>query len=1169
MPIRIVAAVLALAAARAVCAVDLPPTPQPRLFGIEQGLPSESATVLAQDRDGYIWIGTSDGLARYDGSAFRVWRHVPDDPGSLPANTVQALHVDAANRLWIGIEGGGLQRLDPARTRFAAIGAGDEGAASASALGGDVFDITSGADGAVWVALFGGGLLRIDGADRIRRFGTAEGLPDARVLAVEVDAEGTLWAGTMSGLARFAGGRFAAVEDVDGVVLNLDAQADGTLWITGTDTVRWSAADGFEPRRFVRGGRAIRAAAVRHHGDGAWVATSAGLLHYAGADATEQPDAVLLDANGVQAILQDHEGGWWFGTSNHGVAYLGPEWRRFAALSFGDGGLRPATAGSRSDLRTFALDAARAGLVLASGSGPVADRLHRFDARDGRLEAWPVPPLDSVGGGFQRVRVDSGAGRWFFGSRLVLQRDDGTRRRVDEVRPETAMHAEAVGGLFWVHDARSGLAAFDAQGEEVIRAPGLAELDVQQLGAGPDGTLWVAHAGGLLRWDAAGHDLVGVPGAPRGPVYAFQSLPDRSLWLHARSGLQRLRWDGAGLVRIDAVTVAQGLPAVEASGLVATVDNVWLMTPRGLLRWHVPARSLQHYTRNDGIPGYGSGPERRMLLTADGIGAALTARDHLLLFDADAPPTAAAPPRLALEPPSLQRDGRSVLLDAGGDFELGPEDRELRIAAHLLSFRDSAVIEYRSRLVGYDADWMRSASGARVFSRLEPGGYRFVVQGRDGRMQWSEPRELRFVVAAPWWRTPWAFAAALALMLLGFVLVFAGYRRRLERRQAYALQRQEHRLALAASAAKSRFLATMGHEIRTPLTGVLGMAELLLGTRLGAEQRSYAEALRGAGEHLLHLVNDALDLERIEAGRLPLADEAFDLRAVIEDVCRLLATQARAKGIAFACDVVASSLAPGYRGDPHRLRQVLLNLAHNAVKFTEAGRVDIEAAQEGEVVLFTVSDTGPGLDEGQRARLFQRFVQAEDARTAARYGGSGLGLSIANELVTLMGGRIEIDSTPGVGTRFQVRLPLVPCALPAAAEPVRRSAADAGACRILLVEDDATVARVVSGLLRSAGHEVVHAVHAMAALAETGGEPFDLAFLDLDLPGLDGLELARLLRAQCPGMPLVALTARADAAAESEALEAGMLRFLRKPVTLAALAAAIAAVRSAGPVDPA
>lgn len=282
---------------------------------------------------------------------------------------------------------------------------------------------------------------------------------------------------------------------------------------------------------------------------------------------------------------------------------------------------------------------------------------------------------------------------------------------------------------------------------------------------------------------------------------------------------------------------------------------------------------------------------------------------------------------------------------------------------------------------------------------------------------------------------------------------------------------------------------------------------------------------------------------------------------MLEAVAEMAAPMAQQRGLGFACRIEPGT--PAYlRGDPVRVRQILLNLVGNALKFTEQGRVDIEAGPgaTGGIVL-RVRDTGPGISAEEQARLFRRFEQGEGALTAARYGGSGLGLAICQELSAAMGGRIRVDSAPGQGTCFVVELPL-PAAAPPQVPP-GQAPADTVAVRplqILLVEDDSTIAEVIGNLLRARGHRVTAVGHGLAALTEVAMSAPDIALLDLDLPGMDGLSLARQLRAQGLAAPLLAVTARADADAEAQARAAGFDGFLRKPVTGQMLAAAIAAL---------
>jgi CheY-like chemotaxis protein/anti-sigma regulatory factor (Ser/Thr protein kinase) len=387
-------------------------------------------------------------------------------------------------------------------------------------------------------------------------------------------------------------------------------------------------------------------------------------------------------------------------------------------------------------------------------------------------------------------------------------------------------------------------------------------------------------------------------------------------------------------------------------------------------------------------------------------------------------------------------------------------------------------------------------------------------------------------------------------------------RRRQLQRHRLELITQEHHLARTASQAKTEFLAQLGHEIRTPMTGVLGMAELLLSRSLADTELRYVQAIRNSGEVLLTLVNDALDLARIEAGRLQLAPAPFDPRVLVQDVAELQRAKAIAKGLALHVDI-ADGVPTQVWGDAVRIRQVLLNLSGNAVKFTEHGQVRLLLAKDSTGLRFTVSDTGPGITPADQAKLFQRYQQLDSPQ---RGSGSGLGLAICRELVTLMGGTITLESTPGSSSTFHVRLPL-----PAVTAPVEpaRAAADVQGPRwhLLLLEDEPTVAAVIVGLLEVQGHTVEHAPNALRALEALEHQRFDAAPVDLDLPGLDGLQWARLVRSRegCNALPMIAVTARVGGDEETRAYAAGMDGFLRKPLHGEQLAKALAKVLSGSP----
>ena len=343
--------------------------------------------------------------------------------------------------------------------------------------------------------------------------------------------------------------------------------------------------------------------------------------------------------------------------------------------------------------------------------------------------------------------------------------------------------------------------------------------------------------------------------------------------------------------------------------------------------------------------------------------------------------------------------------DGDGVWTLAPGTRELRVQLRLLAFDAPAGNRYETRLDGYDTHWLAHGQGAdRVLAGLAPGEYTLHARGIDAHGNRSATRHVRFRIQPPWWRT--SAARTVAVLLVGALawMAWTGYRQRQRRRLAWQRAEHERQVAQRASEAKSRFLATLGHEVRTPMTGVLGMSELLLDTPLDARQQAQVRSIRQAGEHLLRLVNDALDLARIEAGRMELDPRPFRLHDLVREAEALMAPLARQRGLALRIDVDAD-VPLVVAGDAKRVCQILLNLLGNAIKFTERGHVALRVQAAGDGVRFTVTDTGPGLDPAQQARLFQRFSQADGEATQRRYGGSGLGLAISQELAAATGGR--------------------------------------------------------------------------------------------------------------------------------------------------------------------
>ncbi|MDW8323310.1 MAG: ATP-binding protein [Burkholderiales bacterium] len=379
-----------------------------------------------------------------------------------------------------------------------------------------------------------------------------------------------------------------------------------------------------------------------------------------------------------------------------------------------------------------------------------------------------------------------------------------------------------------------------------------------------------------------------------------------------------------------------------------------------------------------------------------------------------------------------------------------------------------------------------------------------------------------------------------------------------ERKATEAALKAAHDAAVSAAQLKSQFLANVSHEIRTPMNGIIGMTRLLLDTPLTARQREYAEAVARSAEALLTIINDLLDFSKIEAGRLSIERIPFDAQELLEDVVALQAPRATAKGLRLELDQRVP-LPEWLAGDPLRLRQILLNLLDNAIKFTEHGevRLIVQQAPTSGQYRFSVTDTGIGIAPEAQERIFEAFAQA-DGSTSRRYGGTGLGLAICKQLAELMGGRLSLESAPGRGSRFHLDLPLEPAEPPHRPMGRERTLPRFANARILVAEDHPINQKLTRLLLEDMGIEVLLADDGRAAFERARADRPDLILMDCQMPEWDGLQAARAIRAWeteqgLPRVPIIALSANVMPGFAETCRQAGMDGYLSKPLDEEAL----------------
>jgi signal transduction histidine kinase/ligand-binding sensor domain-containing protein/CheY-like chemotaxis protein len=1184
-------------------------------------------TNIVQDNYGFLWLGTFDGLYKYDGYRLKPYRHERGNSNSVADNTIKTLYKDRDGSLWIGTNYGGLDRLDPSLDTFTHYH--HEPGKPGTLSGDNVSCIYRDRIGDLWIGT-DGGLDRLEPGKgtfiHYRNSSQDAGtLSSNTVLSVYEDRRRNLWVGTAGGLNKLdrATGRFSRflhdpanshtighnyvnfiLEDHAGILWLASPLGSGlsALNVETGDFTRYSFHTEEPSSQSVVGVNRI----LEDRDGVLWLCTiDRGLLTFDRERKTfirysnKPGDPNSLPHDTIHALLEDAEGNMWVGTQS-GLSRF-----RHRPPAFVD---YEHQAGNPNSLRNdmiWSVQADSKGFLWFGDE----DGLNRLDPRTERFTFYQHDGKNPNSISYNKIaatREDRSGTLWFGTYGGGLDRLDRKTGRFfayrHDPRDSASLSSDSVlsllidkEGTLWVGTQGGGLDRFDAttgRFTSYLNDPPNPDSLLMVLSEDRAGMLWIGTQNeGLKRFDPRTKQLVvyhhiadNSQSLSNNRVNAIREDQRGRLWVGTENGLNLLDRDrGAFTV----FTTKEGLPDnVIRSILVDRRGYLWLGTHNGLSRFDPQTRAFRNYSESDGLASNFLNP-----YAAEG---SCETPSGEMVFGSSHGITAFYPERVSENPyvPPIRftdfllfnkpvRQGRDSPLSrsicATDSLTLTHRQSIFTLEFAALSYIAPQMNRYRYRLEGLETQWNEVDSGRRsaTYTNLPARTYTFRVQGSNNDGVWNTNGvSLAIIVLPPWWAT-WWFRSLVALLIAG--TIWAIYRWRVKNlklqtaRLEVEVKQRTHELQVAkdsaeqakntaeyANQAKTIFLANMSHELRTPLNAILGFSNLLRENHpVPEKERKDLDIINRSGEHLLTLINDVLDMAKIDAGRVVIENAPLDLRDLISGVMDLMRLRAGEKGLELST-VETAGFCQFIEADGEKLRQVLINLVGNAVKYTERGSVILQVGSEPAQgpqnckLLIEVQDTGIGIASNEQARIFEPFVQA--GKLSAQKG-TGLGLAITKKFVELMGGTIQLESARGKGSLFRVEIPVRKAERSEMAASMVQRGRITGLkpgqpeYRMLIVEDQLENWLLLQRLLENVGF------HVQVAEDGTGGiERFQtwlphFVWMDWRLPGMDGLEVTRRIRELDGGrdVKIVILSAFAFTAYRNEAFAAGVDDFISKP----------------------
>lgn len=1167
------------------------------VWQVDEGLPQNSVRAIAQTTDGYLWLGTDDGLARFDGLAFEVF-----DKSNVPAfgggDGIRSLEADASGALWIGTSGSGLVKYENgAFTRVQSI--------SAETISHVSFD----SKGNMWVGSWDKGIFVVN-SQQVTNYTTDHGLATDFVTAVHHDRVGRIWVGTRDGLYQFSEGRFVLFNENDRLsspyVTSVASDTLGYVWVgtlDGIDRIFGESTAGIPPGLSLDSG--VRSIYVDNAGI-IWIGTAQdGLIRYDHRKFSAITTAGHLSTNRILTLAPDNEGSLWIGTEMGGLNRL-----------------RDAIFSSYSVLENLSSNMAYALIEGSDGAmwvGTDGGGLNRI-APDNSIRAYTEK--DGLSSNIIMSLANSkDGGLWIgtMGGGLNKMHRGVFRQYTDSLRlpsPRIFALLEDAQGRLWIGTDEGLVSWYRGRQENYQVGDGLTSNFISTLRTGQDGSVWIGTAGGgisILK-DGLFTAITTEDGLASNSVLDFHEDDSGDIWIATSSGLSLYR-DG----KITSVSSQDGLPLDYIQGIVEDHSGgLWFSSSGGIfttkkrdfetfINGESPRIASARFGKSQGLKSteMNGGFQPSIWKSTDGrlwfpSGAGVAVVNPSQTFHNTVPPPVVIG--------SVTVNGESM---SGGEtltFEAGAERIDIHYSG--LSYIEPRKMQFRYILNGYEIDWQNGGqSRTATYTNLDPGEYNFQVIAANSDGVWNyDGASISFEIKPFIYQTKWFY---LLCGLVLFLVIYAGYRirvrqhmlRHLElekkveqrtrdlRTEKEKTERQAKELEELGKF-KTRFFANVSHEFRTPLTMIIGpLEDTLNGTygNLAPAVERQLEIMHRNSLRLIHLINELLDLQKIEAGKLELRSQSGNLASFVGDVVLSSSALAYQKGIYLEFDDQSNDARVYF--DTEKMEKVFYNILSNALKFTPDGgsvNVDINELESSETmpdgaVTVAISDTGPGIAEEDLARIFTRFTQAE-GQPDKGFEGTGIGLALVKELVELHGGTISVESSVGLGTIFTVILPKGHQHLAGVVNFVEESGAsshvkkDSSSIRaeladamslpkpidqgskvpskkyiekapmILVVDDNIDLCYYMSEVL-SSKYVIAIAHNGEEGLAKARALRPDLIISDIQMPKMDGNELCSHVKADesLQDTPVLLLTAHSTNEKTIEGFERGADDYMSKP----------------------